>query len=742
MSALAGLFGLGVLAVAFPLLFHLIRRTPTGQTEFSSLMFLKPTPPTLTRRSRLENILLLLMRAATIALIAFAFMRPFFRGADSLSDVQLANRRIAILVDVSASMQRSGLWDQAKQQVDEVLAGLESGDDVALFSFDRTVETVVDFAGNDDSEVDRAELIRDAVNTLEPGWLRSNLGKALVLSADQLDVWRDSQQAKNSGAPAKLQIVVVSDMQKGSKVDSLQSYQWPSHVYVKFSSVVPADLTNATVQLLEANGEEEEPAIRVRVANSEESTVEQFFVSWLGKDQTKSNDPVSFYVPAGTSRVLKVAPDETVSAREFIVSGDTEDFDNTFFVVPIEQQILNIAYIGNDGPDDPEHPQYYLRRALVESPARSVQVTQLSVDEKIPSSSSSAVQPTMVVLASSPTDSQRESINEYLAAGRTLVVLLTDEEIVDATSDWTSARLKDSDGESPDSKKKTRDDYQMLAEIEFSSKLFQPFANPRYNDFTKIRFWDHRSVEIIGSETTVLARFENDDPAVWVRRFESGGQVYTFASGWQPIQSQLALSTKFVPLINGLVEIAADLPELDKSLLVGDRIEFPISEQFIKRRLIKPDGTAEPIETDQTSFNEADLPGIYRLESAARVPSPSSEGSATETSLNFEDNQISDSAFLFAVNVDRAESSTGAIPVESIEMFEVKVGEQETAATELAQMREMRDRDIESSQKVWKWLIVAALVLLIGEILLAGRTGSRMIASESTSTQTISGEPT
>ena len=54
MSVLAWLFGLGFLALVGPLLFHLIRRTPKGEVQFSSLMFLRPTPPTLTRRSRLD----------------------------------------------------------------------------------------------------------------------------------------------------------------------------------------------------------------------------------------------------------------------------------------------------------------------------------------------------------------------------------------------------------------------------------------------------------------------------------------------------------------------------------------------------------------------------------------------------------------------------------------------------------------------------------------------------------------
>ena len=243
MSVMAWLFGLGALAIAFPFLFHLIRRTPQGQTEFSSLMFLKPSPPTLTRRSRLENLLLLLMRCAAIGLIAFAFMRPFFRGSDTIAEFDVANRRVAILLDTSASMRRGELWDKAKQQVETVLQKLEPGDDVSLLTFDKTIQSVIEFDNVTRKESDKAGLIRSRLKEISPSWARSDLGGALVSISDQLDVWRDSMRANDSIAMARLQVYVVSDLQKGSRTDSLQGYQWPSTVYAKFLPVTSQNLS-------------------------------------------------------------------------------------------------------------------------------------------------------------------------------------------------------------------------------------------------------------------------------------------------------------------------------------------------------------------------------------------------------------------------------------------------------------------------------------------------------------------
>ena len=117
MSFLAPLFALGVLAIAGPILFHLIRRTTREKTPFSTLMFLEPSPPRITKRSRLENIWLLLLRCLVIALLALAFARPFLQRVMP-SQPPGPGQRIVILADTSASMRRETLWADARAKIE------------------------------------------------------------------------------------------------------------------------------------------------------------------------------------------------------------------------------------------------------------------------------------------------------------------------------------------------------------------------------------------------------------------------------------------------------------------------------------------------------------------------------------------------------------------------------------------------------------------------------------------------
>ena len=136
MSFLTPLYVLGISAVVAPLVFHLIRRSPRGEVPFSSLMFLSPTPPRLTRRSRLDHLLLLLLRAAALCLLAFAFARPFLREAARLGFGDVERRRVALLIDTSASMRRGDFWPKALEMASKVIADCRPADQLAVFSFD------------------------------------------------------------------------------------------------------------------------------------------------------------------------------------------------------------------------------------------------------------------------------------------------------------------------------------------------------------------------------------------------------------------------------------------------------------------------------------------------------------------------------------------------------------------------------------------------------------------------------
>jgi len=144
MSFLAPLFALGVLAVAGPILFHLIRRTTREKTPFSTLMFLEPSPPRITKRSRLENVGLLLLRCLVLALLALAFARPFLQRVLP-GPPPGSGQRIVILADTSASMRRENLWPEARTKIEERLRAAHPADEIMLLTFDREVHTVMSF---------------------------------------------------------------------------------------------------------------------------------------------------------------------------------------------------------------------------------------------------------------------------------------------------------------------------------------------------------------------------------------------------------------------------------------------------------------------------------------------------------------------------------------------------------------------------------------------------------------------
>src|SRR5688572_13621049 len=145
MSFLTPLFLIGLAGLAVPVLLHLIQRERKQVVQFPSLMFLRRIPYQSVRRRRIRHWLLLMMRLAALALIVFAFARPFFRGADPQVSASGGAREVVILVDRSYSMGYGDRWSRAlaaaRAAVDELtpsdrasIVFFGSGTDVALRS--------------------------------------------------------------------------------------------------------------------------------------------------------------------------------------------------------------------------------------------------------------------------------------------------------------------------------------------------------------------------------------------------------------------------------------------------------------------------------------------------------------------------------------------------------------------------------------------------------------------------------
>src|SRR5205085_9863807 len=132
-------------------------------------------------RHRLEHRLLLLLRCAALALLALGFARPFLRQAPLDDPTTAAPKRSVLLVDISASMRREGVWSAARERVDAVLRRAAPADQVALFVFDRQAKALVSFEDwNRTASGDRVAFAAGRFASATPGRGGTHLGNALI----------------------------------------------------------------------------------------------------------------------------------------------------------------------------------------------------------------------------------------------------------------------------------------------------------------------------------------------------------------------------------------------------------------------------------------------------------------------------------------------------------------------------------------------------------------------------------
>jgi hypothetical protein len=681
MSFLAPLFLLGGLAIALPVVFHLVRRSSREKLVFSSLMFLKPTPPRMTRRNRLENVFLLLLRCLAICILALGFARPFLQKPMAATPTNTASAQVVILVDTSASMKRDGVWADALAKAEAALKRTSPAAQVAILTFDDQVRTVVSFeqwVAMNLSE--RTALAAQHLAESKPTWHSTHLGNALIAAAEVIE---DAEKREQRTGPRR--IILITDMQEGSRLDGLQGYEWPRGLEVVVEPAKTKRSTNAGLQWVmdsedSARTTADSP-VRTRVSNSTDAKREQFQIRWAG---VAGDDSLDAYVPPGQNRIVPAPKLPTSAVAERItLSGDDDDFDNTAYVVQPKAEEVNVLFLGNDAESDPAQLLYYLKRAFQDTRRQAVH---LSNTAGSPSTNR------LAIISSNLSEDGTGKVRQFLTNGGTALLVMNDTQIANTLGQLTGTPDV-SATEAPVA------NYAMFGQMDFTHPLFAPFSDPRFGDFTKIRFWKHRklSTEKLPG-VRVIASYDDNDPAI-LEIPVGRGHVLVFTFSWRPADSQLALSSKFVPLLYSLLDQAGGISAQLAQFRVGDSVDLrDLAAKTTGSTLSvrKPDGAQVQLESGETRFAQTDQPGIYEVLTG-------------QTPVKF------------AINLDAAECKTAPMPVDELERLGLPMKSVEaTPALMAAKQETLHNAELEARQKLWRWLIVVALALLLVETWLAG----------------------
>ena len=479
--------------------------------------------------------------------------------------------------------------------------------------------------------------------------------------------------------------MLITDLQSGSDLSELDRFEWPEEVRVDIRQVTAEGATNASLVLLSEQA--------VRVFNTADASRSQFRLGWAdtqGKLQGDREYPV--HVPPGESRVVRIEPH--ASSDRLMLIGDDHSFDNTLYIARRTARSRTLLYLGA-ATDDRSNLLYYLRRAALDTSWQTVQAECQPPDSPvIPGSPLFELDPErtplVVIGATLPETAASHLRTRYVEHGGHVLVVLTQPSVTDPAFARSLRVLLGLPSVTIEEVETT--DYVMLEDIDFRHPLFLPFADPKFSDFTKIRFWTHRRLAADEDPTwDVLASFDDGTPALVEQRVGKG-TCRVLTSGWQPEESQLALSTKFVPLLAGMLDPMGGQPPVAASYFVGQPVAVPNSDE--PGRVVSPDGQEHAL-VDATVFTNTDVPGIYAWE----------EGERSEP---------------FAVNIVSRESRTEPLDPGQLEQRGVRTGKSRTMDAIQQQRRQLRDMELESRQKWWRWLIAGAIGVLLVETWLGG----------------------
>ena len=702
---------LAALGISLPIIAHLLARQKVKRTDWAAMQFLNRNVRVRSREIRLRDLLLLCLRCLAVLLLVTALARPAWKAGapDWLPGESRAG--VVIGLDASFSMAHGGegdtRFDRALEQVELISKTLQPGDPISLALLGEEDEILIRNMAYDRERfrqaLDDAKVVPAGLNLDR---VPKRLGELVEdLDAPEKEVYfiSDMQERDWRESSARFQ-EALADLQEEAEVYLVPVSGVSTNLAVTDFDLVSGFLRKGTTARYQATVKNlgPEPALNVEVQCRVEGV--QIDTKIIPQVAPGGSETVSLFVPFHNAGPTRITAE---------ISGDLLATDNVRRVVAVVRDRVSVLCVdGSDGDagrlvvsallargDGGQDEDYIVRS-----------VPWLS----LPTEDLSAVD--VIVLADVPeiTPVQVEQLSRFVREGKGMVWFAgqnVKEDIWNERMAASSSPLLPAKLGQPEESATALGAGRPLDPSMPDHPVCLPLLSLPEDLFSETRFLRRLAVESAPSSFPVLKLAGSGAP-ILLEQSLGRGHVFMFTTSAETSWNNMALTPVFPMLMQQIVTYLAGR-EFEQARVVGDSLSLSYAEQPDANDAVfnSPSG-----ETMTVPVREYQKQHVAMLEKAAEAGFYTARVSVQSPGVPV------------AVNVDPVESEITPLDEEGLEKtlsgLEVNIARSGDELTSSIKTNR-------SGRSSWRFFMMAALVFLLIECLLADRLRSRKEARQS-----------
>ncbi|MFW6162134.1 MAG: BatA domain-containing protein [Planctomycetota bacterium] len=628
----------GLAALSVPVVIHMLQSPRARQIDFPSVRFLKMVQKKATRRTRLKNLILMLLRMLLIAFICLGMAKPWeeSEATNALPDAPVS---MVLVLDNSYSMgyrdKGRSRFDQARQAAIDLVDMLKPGDEVAVLLVNEKVEPYIREFTTDLDRVKKAlrEAELSVVGTnLDPALrealrLARQAGSAAANAQPTTKIDAETAQAlEEAEQRRRKEIHVLTDLQASGwdavlKSGFLKNAATDARVFITSfgrKGSPNAYLESATVQATGTGQATVTARVRASGAGSPGNIIT---LSLNGRNVAQETFAVRPGKPASVPMVARFGESGTFQCILSLQEDGLAIDDRYYFTVDVGERAEVLVVDGDPSTVPHLSETFYLRSALnpggvYGTGGPSAIDARVTTPADLPAQSLDDLRCVILANVGPLGGDSLLKLEDYLRKGGSVWVFLGDNAVPENYNQWTFLPIHLAQPVGDASKEKS---------FGFGTQRGDHPLFKRGLDLRSARFfvaWG-TARRTLAEGANVLLEFDNGQPALVEGSFGQG-RVLLFTSTCDLAWNNFPLRRAFLPWVHQVVYYLSNQETTAEAYRLGEPVTFQALSSEYKEviRVTDPSGRGTTLRPRveggyaTAEFTATDLPGMYGVQAA------------------------------------------------------------------------------------------------------------------------------